>query len=121
MAGTLVASNINDGTSTGNTTDMIKGLARALVNFNGVGTVAIRAAYNVSSITDNGTGNYTVNFATPMPDANYCTNCVGTGEGVNTNDLKISWDSTYTTYSVKVIHIGDTYTDVSRACVSIFR
>jgi hypothetical protein len=45
--------------------------ARAWVNFNGTGTVAIRASGNVSSITDNGTGDYTVNFTTAMPDANF--------------------------------------------------
>lgn len=45
--------------------------ARAWVNFNGTGTVAIRASGNVSSITDNGTGEYTVNFTTALPDANY--------------------------------------------------
>jgi hypothetical protein len=44
---------------------------RAWVNFNGTGTVAIRASGNVSSITDNGVGDYTVNFATAMVDANY--------------------------------------------------
>jgi len=44
---------------------------RAWVNFNGTGTVAIRASGNVSSITDNGVGDYTVNFVTAMPDANY--------------------------------------------------
>jgi hypothetical protein len=44
---------------------------RAWVNFNGQGSVAIRASGNVSSITDNGTGEYTVNFTTAMPDANY--------------------------------------------------
>jgi hypothetical protein len=44
---------------------------RAWVNFNGTGTPAIRASGNVSSITDNGTGDYTVNFTTAMPDANY--------------------------------------------------
>jgi hypothetical protein len=44
---------------------------RAWVNFNGTGTVAIRASGNVSSITDNGTGDYTVNFITAMPDTNY--------------------------------------------------
>jgi hypothetical protein len=44
---------------------------RAWVNFNGTGTVAIRASGNVSSITDNGTGDFTVNFTTAMPDANY--------------------------------------------------
>jgi hypothetical protein len=45
--------------------------ARVWVNFNGTGTVAIRNSGNVSSITDNGTGNYTVNFTTAMPDTNY--------------------------------------------------
>ena len=44
---------------------------RAWVNFNGTGTVAIRASGNVSSITDNGTGDYTVNFSTAMPDTNF--------------------------------------------------
>ena len=44
---------------------------RAWVNFNGRGTVLILASGNVSSITNNGTGDYTVNFTTAMPDANY--------------------------------------------------
>ena len=47
-------------------------MCRAWVNFNGTGTVAILASGNVSSITDNGVGDYTVNFTTAMPDANYC-------------------------------------------------
>jgi hypothetical protein len=52
---------------------------RAWVNFNGTGTVAIRDSGNVSSITDNTTGDYTVNFTTAMPDTNYC--AVGTTIG----------------------------------------
>ena len=54
---------------------------RAWVNFNGTGTVAIRASGNVSSITDNGTGDYTVNFTTAMVDANYSFNGAS-GNGV---------------------------------------
>jgi hypothetical protein len=50
-------------------------MCRAWVNFNGTNTVAIRASGNVSSITDNGTGDYTVNFTTAMPDANYAATC----------------------------------------------
>lgn len=59
---------------------VVQGSAKAWVNFNGTGTVVIRAAFNVSSITDNGTGDYTVNFTTAMPDANYSTSgmCVPT-------------------------------------------
>lgn len=53
---------------------------RAWVNFNGQGTIAIRASGNVSSITDNGVGNYIVNFSTAMPDANIAT--VGLGSGI---------------------------------------
>ena len=45
--------------------------ARAWVNFNGTETVAIRASGNVSSITDNETGNFNINFTTAMPDTNY--------------------------------------------------
>jgi hypothetical protein len=62
-----------------------KGAAKAWVNFNGTGTVAIRDSYNVSSITDNGTGKYTVNFETAMPDANYSfTATAGLNGGANT-------------------------------------
>jgi len=46
-------------------------IAKAWVNFNGTGTVAIRGNYNVSSITDNGVGIYTVNFSSNMSDTNY--------------------------------------------------
>jgi hypothetical protein len=56
---------------------------RAWVNFNGSGTVAIRASGNVSSITDNGTGDYTINFATALTDANYA--LVGSGKIDDTN------------------------------------
>jgi len=87
MAGTIVADTIQaDSTSTlvlkngvANTPPTIQDSAgtqigtfcRAWVNFNGTGTVAIRASFNVTSITDNGTGDYTANFTTAMPDANY--------------------------------------------------
>jgi hypothetical protein len=50
---------------------------RAWVNFNGTGTVAIRGSGNVTSITDNGTGDYTVNFTVAMPDANYQVSGIG--------------------------------------------
>lgn len=56
---------------------------RAWVNFNGTGTVAIRASGNVSSITDNGVGVYTVNFTTAMPDANY--SCCGSNSTSESN------------------------------------
>jgi hypothetical protein len=71
MAGTLTISTLSDGTNSTSATNAIQGSARAWVNFNGTGTVAIRASYNVSSITDNGAGDYTVNFTNAMPNTNY--------------------------------------------------
>jgi hypothetical protein len=100
---------------------------RAWVNFNGTGTVAIRASGNVTSITDNGTGDYTVNFTTAMPDANY--NMVATVSGAGTGQL-VGVDAvanpTQTTSSVRAV-FGRTssspYTifDTSYVAVSIFR
>ena len=55
-----------DGAGTQNGT-----LCRAWMNFNGQGTVAIRADFNVNTIGDNGTGDFTMNFSNAMPDANY--------------------------------------------------
>lgn len=56
---------------------VVDGSAKAWVNFNGVGTIAIRGSFNVSSITDNGVGDYTVNFTSALADANYCVLCTG--------------------------------------------
>ena len=67
------------------TSTVVDGTAKAWVNFNGTGTVAIRAAFNVSSITDNGVSLYTVNFTTPFADANYAVaqNVVQLSNGTN--------------------------------------
>jgi len=65
----------------------------AWVNFNGTGTVAIRASYNVSSITDNGAGDYTVNFTNAMPDANYCTVGACTIRATNNATLTLNINS----------------------------
>ena len=57
--------------ATGSNQPAMVGAAKAWVNFDGTGTVAIRESFNVSSITDNATGNYTVNFTNAMSDTNY--------------------------------------------------
>ncbi len=56
---------------------------RAWVNFNGTGTIAIRASGNVSSLTDNGIGDYTVNFTTAISDINYAVNTTCSSNGTN--------------------------------------
>ena len=62
---------------------------RAWVNFNGTGTVAIRASGNVSSITDNGTGDYTVNFTNALADANFAVATSGTQPSFANSDTGV--------------------------------
>ena len=102
-------------------------LCRAWVNFNGTSTVAIRASFNVSSITDNGTGTYTVNFTTAMSDANYAVNVTGgsnnqteTRMSGSSNSLSTSSVAVYTSYPTTT---GGSATgvDLSVVSVSVFR
>ena len=97
-------------------------LCRAWVNFNGTGTVAIRGSFNVSSITDNGTGNYTVNFTTAMPDTNYST--VGMGVDTGTDGPCVALVSGgVATGSVRVTSIlpGVAARDTTVVNVAVFR
>ena len=71
MAGRITVSTLNNDTGVLATQNGMTGIAKAWVNFNGTGTVAIRSSFNVSSIIDNGVGDYIVNFTTAMPNANY--------------------------------------------------
>ena len=71
---TLKVSTIQDisGNNSSTPSEVANGRAKAWVNFNGSGTVAIIDSYNVASITDNATGDYTINFTNAMTDADYC-------------------------------------------------
>jgi hypothetical protein len=100
-------------------------LCRAWVSFNGAGTIAIGAAFNVASITDSGVGNYVVNFQTPFADTNYAfaigfqrdspgPTLMGSGTdsvGKTTSGLRV-----YTFYGT-----APNQFDVPNATVSIFR
>ncbi len=68
---TLSVSNITDGTTTVGTSYVVNGSARAWVNFNGTGTVAIRDSTGISSISDVATGKYICSFASSMANATY--------------------------------------------------
>ena len=98
---------------------------RAWVNFNGTGTVAIRASGNVTSITDNGTGDYTVNFTTAMPDANYSPVSGLTSDGsVGTLNPRVAEMVTTSTSAMRMICMGSTdgsATDCSGVYVTITR
>ena len=99
--------------------------AKAWVNFNGTGTVAIRASGNVSSITDNDTGNYTVNFTNAMPDANYSTLVVvgRTGNVSGSNPEFFGQTSNFSTTSVRAQSRNNNggANDAEVVSVSIFR
>ena len=83
--------------------------ARAWVNFNGTGVVAIRASGNVTSITDNGTGNYTVNFTTTMVDANYSvTSMAGGTNSVGWSRLNDTPTQTTSAFGLFVANAGGT-------------
>lgn len=68
---TITVSNINDGTTSVPSTYVTNGSAKAWVNFNGTGTIAARDSLNLSSLTDDGTGSYTVSFSSAFGAANY--------------------------------------------------
>ena len=104
---------------------VINGSAKAWVNFNGTGTVAIRASFNVSSITDNGTGDYTVNITTAMPDANYSVvvsadPATGAG-GIPLSGLSYNgYSPTGSSARVRTTTTGS-FADSPTVCVAIFR
>lgn len=97
---------------------------RVWVNFNGTGTIAIRASGNVSSLTDNGTGDYTVNFTNSMPDSNYCIQTPNVHEpGVAVWDIPIRL-GTRGTSSCRIQCMNTSSTavgDTSEIDVAIFR
>lgn len=94
--------------------------ARAWVNFNGTGTVAIRASGNVSSITDNGTGDYTVNFTTAMPDASYAAQFSPNVSSPNSLTPRVS-STTTSGIRVLVVDSGGGVYDPTAFSVAIFR
>jgi hypothetical protein len=96
---------------------------RAWVNFNGTGTVAIRASGNVSSITDRGTGLYTLNFTTALPNANYCGVASATiGGASNANrDAAVGPIDASSAYCNSWVADSGGAADVEVICATIFR
>ena len=76
---------ITDGTTSVATSFVTNGSAKAFLNFNGTGTVAIRASFNVSGIVDNTTGDYTTNFTNNMSSADYTVTAANGGDTVADN------------------------------------
>jgi hypothetical protein len=93
----------------------MSGAAKAWVNFNGTGTVAIRASFNVTSITDNGTGDYTVNFTNALEDANYA--AAGNSQGI----VLFQGTVTSSTYRTTTYNFAGTLTDYGSVFIEVFR
>jgi hypothetical protein len=126
---TIRVTNVQD-TSGGNsstTAEIKNGIAKAWVNFNGSGTVAILAQYNVSSITDNGTGDYTVNFTNALVDANYAMtqSARGTSDGGYPVIAKERTATTKTNSLIRIYTQGQSsdfgLVDSPVVCIGIFR
>lgn len=109
----------------GTTQPDIDGVAKAWVNFDGTGTVAIRESFNVNSITDNGTANYTINFTNALADANYALasmqgHKVGDGQA---RAVVYDQDNTKSTTALQIRTVNDfaNYYDSGEVHVIVFR
>jgi len=131
MAGTLTISTLSDGTNSTSSTNCIQGSAKAWVRFNGVpATPTINAQYNVSSITKNATGDYTVNFTNAISDANYSVVVSATRQTSTAPDYNYRPTLAGTNFilaaSVRVVMcettgVGNPNTDAYAYCVDVFR
>ena len=94
-------------------------------NLNGTGTIALRGSGNVASVTDNGTGNYTVTMTTAMPDANYCVlvsgNSGNSGAGGSINDWYSAYAISTTQFLITAYDQSGVAVDPQTICFSVFR
>ena len=124
---TIKVNNLQNASGSSNSTpeEIQQGRAKAWVNFQGTGTVTIRDDYNVSSITDHATGQYTVNFSNAMPNANYAFTGITSSEGDSGHESIVSkhGGTTPTTSAlrVRVTKSNDnSYTNKTYTTVIIF-
>jgi hypothetical protein len=128
MAGTLVANTINTDTGLFSTNNAYSGIAKAWCNFNGT-SGAINGSFNVSSVTRNGTGDYTLNFTTAMANSTYAVNvsapAYSTTNGTALAQIygsgTVGSAGTQSTTQIRVAYIANTtYFDPAMYYVSIF-
>lgn len=120
-SGTVVTTILSDGTNSTSATNPIRGSSKAWVNFDG-GTTAIRASYNVSSVTRNSNGNYSIFYTNALPDTNYAvlTTPYDNSSGA-TDGLSTYLNNTATAYvSIIVGRYSLGVYDATNICVSIF-
>ena len=83
------------------TTNVVQGLLKSWIRFNGTGTIAINDNFNCSSITDNGTGDYTMTMQTAMSNGNYSQTC-GAGDVDHGAKINIAFTDANTTTAMRV-------------------
>jgi hypothetical protein len=101
MAGSLTISTLKNDTGVLATQNGMTGIPKAWVNFDGVTTTTIRGSFNVSSVTRNGTGDYTINYTTSMPNVNYAWSAsCGYGTTAASDGLMVSLYGAFATYQL---------------------
>ncbi len=128
MASNLTVDSISKGATTVNTDEIVdtnsNQICKAWVNFNGTGTVAIRDSYNVSSVTDNGVGIYTINMTAALANADY--SVVGVCGGVATNNVFSLGGAgflptlTTTTFTARTMNDAGSVQDKTHVCIQVF-
>jgi hypothetical protein len=118
----LVTQTISNGTVSTSSTDAIRGSALAWVNFNGTGTPAIRASYNVTAVSKITTGTYVFTMTNPMPDANYAVvACCGV---TNQASFAAGYPRNSVVVNVTTVNVGTSasfFNDMSTVSVAVFR
>ena len=112
------------GSNSSTAEQIAQGRAKSWVNFVGTGTVSINDSFNVSSITDSGTGKYIVNMSTAMANINYAVVCDGrfnTSDGAGSTGAttrRIAF--TTTTFGVRGASSGGSFDDIAFASAVVF-
>jgi len=118
---TIKVTTIQDtgGGNSSTSAEIYSGRCKAWVIFNGYGTVSIRADFNVNTVTDNGTGVYTVNFSSSLASANYA--CVGGSRyAQNGTSILSNFHDLETTSNVRIYTVGSAYYDCERVDIACF-
>ncbi len=97
--------NVTDGTTTVGTGFVVNGSAKAWVNFNGTGTIVARDSLNLDSLVDNGTGTYTVNFASHFGDGDYSYAGTGRDGGSTAACVSLEGSATPAASSIKIVAV----------------
>ena len=122
---TIKVTNIQDtsGNNSSTSEEIAQGRAKAWVNFDGTGTVAISDSFNVSSITDNAAGNYTVTMTNALGNANYCLVVGGNSYNPGNDNWTIHEDGnhtrTTTTFRLFTNQATSSF-DSGRVCAAVF-